>query len=181
MNCTGVFIIASAASIYLCMHIHIHSMCGHTSMCSGPVCVHTHLCVSPWLQCECGILTEDTGTQSPAGEGDETQLGIIKPSTVSMKGPGRQVGPVSPRQSSLDRDWLHHSLPSLHSVPGSEERDKSDSDSAVDMCLDKNPENTAWLCCYFPKWTILCDATHPLSSPLICASQTVHELRHLKR
>lgn len=43
------------------------------------------------------------GVLCPAGEGDEAQLGIIKPSTVSTKGPGSQAGLMHPRQSGLDR------------------------------------------------------------------------------
>ncbi|TKS72615.1 hypothetical protein D9C73_006692 [Collichthys lucidus] len=62
-----------------------------------------------WTECECGVLTEDTGTQSPAGEGDEAQLGIIKPSTVSVKRPSSQAGLVSPRQSCLDWDYTTQS------------------------------------------------------------------------
>lgn len=60
------------------------------------------LSVSPWLRCNSGVFAEDTGTRCPAGEGDEAQLGIIKPSTVSVKGPGSRAGLMHPRQSSLD-------------------------------------------------------------------------------
>lgn len=93
--------------------MHAYSLCVAACQAVQAQCVSTLYCVSPWLQCECDVVAEDTGTQSPAGEGDEAQLGIIKPSTVSMKGPGCQAGLVSPRQSSLDWVWLHHNLPSL--------------------------------------------------------------------
>lgn len=129
--------IVSIACIHLCMRILCVLL--HVNLCRLSVCVCALLCVSPWLQCECSVVTEDTGTQSPAGEGDEAQLGIIKPSTVSMKGPGNQAGLVSPTRSSLDWDWVHHNFPSLCSrIRG--KRHKSDSDSAVEMCLDENPK-----------------------------------------
>lgn len=155
-------------SLPVFIHACIFSLCGCTSICAGSVCVHIRQCVSPWLQCDCGVLAEDTGTQSPAGEGDEAQLGIIKPSTVSMKGPGSQAGLVSPRQSSLDWDWLHHSLPSLCSrIRGK----GTNLTAAQQWKYVWIKTQRAWLCCYFPKWTILCDANHSFSSPLICAFQ----------
>lgn len=60
------------------------------------------LSVSPWHRCDSGVFAEDAGTRCPAGEGDEAQLGIIKPSTISVKGPGSRAGLMHPRQSSLD-------------------------------------------------------------------------------
>ncbi|KAM7418035.1 hypothetical protein PAMA_017600 [Pampus argenteus] len=87
---------------------------------------------------------EDTGTQSPAGEGDEAQLGIIKPSTVSMKEPGSQAGLVVPPDRAA---WIgtDYTAVSLHFTVflDQRKRDKSDCDSAVEMRLDENPENTA--------------------------------------
>lgn len=113
-----VFISLCPCNLYIHAVLSVWLRATHALCVCVCVSVRTHLCVSPWLLCECGLLAEDTGTHGPAGEGDEAQLGIIKPSTVSMKGPGSQAGLVSPRQSSLDGDWLHHSL---HCVPRSEE------------------------------------------------------------
>lgn len=81
---------------------------------------------------EGGILAEDTGTQSPAGEGDEAQLGIIKPSTVSMKGPGSQAGLVSPPDRAACTETAYTTV-SLTLFPSEvKKRHKSDSDSVVE-------------------------------------------------
>lgn len=61
---------------------------------------------------------------SPAGEGDEAQLGIIKLSTVSVKGTDSQVGLVSPPHPTVRAAWAgtrHYPTVSPHCVPGSEE------------------------------------------------------------
>lgn len=65
------------------------SPCGFESASAPALRVGTLIFVSHLDFAEGGILAEDAGTQSPAGEGDEAQLGIIKPSTVSMKGAGK--------------------------------------------------------------------------------------------
>lgn len=116
---------------------HAYSLCVAACQSVQAQCVRTVYCVSPWLQSECGVVAKDTGTQSPAGEGDEAQLGIIKPSTVSVKGPGCQAGLVSPRRSSLGLTTLKSPFAVF---PDQWERRKSDSDSAVEMCMDKIPK-----------------------------------------
>lgn len=66
------------------------------------VCVRTLDCVSHLdFRCERGVVTKDVGTRGPAGEGDEAQLGIIKPSTVSAKGPSSRAGPGVPQTEQL--------------------------------------------------------------------------------
>lgn len=79
---------------------------------------------------EGGILAEDTGTQSPAGEGDEAQLGIIKPSTVSMKGQPGWLGVPPDRAACTETAYTTVSLTLFPSEV--KKRHKSDSDSVVE-------------------------------------------------
>lgn len=91
------------------------SLCGFEWAPAPALCVGTLIFVSHLDFAEGGILAEDTGTQSPAGEGDEAQLGIIKPSTVSMKGPGSQAGLVSPQTEQLVQRLHTQQSPLLYS------------------------------------------------------------------
>ena len=154
-RCAGVRVIVSTASV------RAYSLCvARTSVCARWVCVCVcvcartlaRLCVSPWLQCECGVFAEDTGTRSPAGEGDEAQLGIIKPSAVSMQGPRSQPGPVSPRLSSLDWDCLHHTTVSPFAVfpPGSEGRGANATAARRRKCVWTQPRRHGSTLLSFP-------------------------------